>query len=424
MKKIISLVLILATVLGMLSFAGCRDTAGGKEQTETEGLLNSQQELPGFGEPPVTLELAYNPILEGGSFDLPAFSETNYNFIIKTCQIYGDYLIYRDMERKNDEVVYRDLSDPSGEAIPLCYRSYSRYYGRSFWDLAPVYGFLIDPVLSKENSGVPVIHFVSRKMTSHLFTFNVKTQEMKAIYEGEEEEQIDYLAIASDRIYFVVVDRNNTAHKILHSIKNDGSDHKELDLLSETPLNVRLLHVGPERLYYLKGMIVYSCASDFSDVREEILLESPKAPMIFEGYLYYFKEIAAETFQKKAYEILRSPLSDLSAGETVLKDVFVPEMKAEMGRVIFYKSSDLIPLEHQSGYTHRALYMLDLRDGSETLLYENTDVLGLDFPPIYSHSEDWLILKMVGKDQKPVYRLISLKKEAGAAPTGAKSNPF
>ena len=318
MKKIISLVLILATVLGMLSFAGCRDVA-----------LPTEDFFPGLTELP-----------QGEIPDMPEYifsRPSTYGMI------YGDYLLYYDQLK--EVFSFRLLSSPQLSGVPLLFDPLLEEE-----DLIPGLHWMVDPVTSAQYNGIPTVVFTIRRMDdvtdrntlshSKIVSFNVATQKLKIlqdkIYDG-----IMSMWMYRDRIYYET--NQGDRGKTFHSIKTDGSDYK----MMENPNGEFRSHIYADdgRLYYkvANDGCLYSCDPDFGNVKKIRRMEGTFRPFVRGGYLYYGESQGKSDFGGilyTSYHLYRSPLSDLNQKELVLEHIY-PTGAPHLGMLPFRYVEDI-----------------------------------------------------------------------------------
>ena len=193
-----------------------------------------------------------------------------------------------------------------------------------------------------------------------------------------------------ERIFFV--SKNKSGETVLHSMKNDGSEHSEH---SAGP-NAIFFHGEGERLYYLESMqetkTLFSCKADLSDIKQEKKWVAGSFTgnlynvLIQDGYLYYTTSPKTET--KNGLQIVtacltRAPLSDLSdpQKEEVLLSGIQPLMgNAAEGKLFYGKGEEALPsTDALTLPAFRHLYVFDLATGTETKICSQEGEAGYRF---------------------------------------------
>ena len=359
MKKIISLVLILATVLGTLSFAGCRD---GDLPTEGEEELFSGE-----------TDFDVIPVLPQG-----AIPETpDYINAVYTNQgvIYGDYHIYWDTTLQRYS--FQLLSSPMPKGAPIYFDALSPKEN-PLYDVKGI--FLVDPVASAQNNGVPVILIVNEISTrlgigssiSHwqVLSFNMKTQKVKVIIDNIPD-KVNSMMMYRDRLYLTADsgDRGST----IYSLNTDGTDVQTM----ENPEKEKrwIVYAAGGRLYYLVGStFLFSCNADFSDVQFHQQINQNVRLMVHDGYLYFPEKQEAQTYgeiRHISYHYYRAPFSDLTKKELVLENIY--GAGAPQGTVLPFRKVEDIGKNEKGRVCFRGLYLFDVKTGEVKTVFQSEE---------------------------------------------------
>ncbi|MBR2634124.1 MAG: hypothetical protein IKD31_00925 [Clostridia bacterium] len=390
MKKFLSLMLVLALGCGTLSFAGCDGDLPTGETGENVTLTETEGQTPNPSEKSYYIELSENPILEGmESFEMEEFLEAlqpyaDINIARRVNQLCGDYIFYQDPE-EHCNLYYQSRKNPMEKGIPLSFDGSSKIAGKSLNDLY-VHFFLVDPILTRENGGVPVLHLMVSEERygefAYLVRFDVKTQELTLLYDSS---TLSYgkFYLYGDRLYFF--EKNDEGRLVLKSIKTDGSDfrvananyHEDKSRISD------VIDVEGGRIYYENYCELHSCALDLSDDRLEMTMKGSVlvGERISNGYLYFTTAKAqyrqAGDFSIPCKDYIRAPLSDLTDQKIVLEGVGLNLPDDGGDRIFFKKPEDVLPsVTAAVSYAFRTVYCLDLNTGTERAIFTQEEERG------------------------------------------------
>ena len=429
MKKIISLLLVFATVLGMLAFSGCD---GEKTPSSTETLtLEAGSATEGTGGP---FSPEDHPILKGGVDE--NFPEFVRNFSGGTALGYFPMQIYNGWAICGFS--YFNLSDPGETLYPIFFDGFAALNeSYSAGDSASCYGFLIDPVLTAENGGVPVIHYNvmftfynddngTRTILSKakVFTFNVKTQEITAVFFEKEAltiqnaapapgeimvgtkintpQFVSNMALYRDHLYYNVYDVSGD--ESFYCVGNDGKNAKKLELQREEEESKEhyFLAVYEDRIWAICFGKLCSFALDLSDFRLEKQLYSEKhlyseKAGIFDGYVYYTKNnksVFLDDMEFGVTDYVRSPLSNLETEETLLEQVVLYShigdryTTSKAGKIFFTAKEDVFSPSPNALRSQR-LCLYDCKTNEIRPFYTQKKEDSMDFSMRYI-SDQWV----------------------------------
>ena len=347
MKKFLSLMLVLALVCGMLSFAGC------------DGDLPTDEEIyPGFTSLP-----------QGEIPNMPEYLEGRQGKGI----VYGDYLIFAN--HTENTLVFQLLSNPMPKGVPVAFDALAKKGENPFFN-ARIEPFLVDPIASAKNGGVPVILFVgyvddtSNIMNSirhyRLLSFNMKTQKTSVLIDHVPD-RINHLLCYRDRLYFET--SGGDRGSILYSLKSDGSDVQMME--NHEKERRHITYAADGRLYYMAdNVFLYSCKTDFSDIQAHGEVETGMRLMVHDGYLYFPEKQEAKEFngtRLTTYHYYRAPLSDPSKKELVLEHIY-PAGGPQGTLIPIFKGTDL-GLDEKGKKCFRAMYLFDAASGAVKTVY-------------------------------------------------------
>ena len=351
MKKFLSLLLVLATVCGMLSFSGCRDV-----------------EIPSETEEERTFEI---PILPQGT--IPEMPDYIAGENPASAVLYGEYCLFWGA----DGLRFQLYSNPTPTAYPGFFDALAQGEDNPFYHFSSPSSFLVDPISSAENGGIPTLIFSTKRKVNlgepilyQICSFNIATQKPTVLKDGIAD-KIQYLWMYKDRIYFATYGADQGTG--LFSMKNDGSDFCE-GVNAEKEM-ILPLHCANDRIYYtVYDGNLYSADLNWADHRVEAPVESDIRILVHGDYLYYSESQGRKEFggvEHTCYNYYRISLKDPQKKELILEDVY--GAGGPQGTLIPFRRVEDLRLLDQKKKCLMGLYLFDAATGEVKTVFRETE---------------------------------------------------
>ncbi len=332
-----------------------------------------------------------------------------------------------ESDTKKYTLKYHNLDAPQESGIPV----YSDVLSGSddpFLSNNPTCQMVLDKKATAENGGMPVL-IVAQKIGNdadnvytRIFSFNTANNKMTLIAD-EIANYYDIFWLCGDDIYFYcylgTFEDDGQGGFAPFKVSKKGGGATQLEFPSKD-FQYKLIGIYENELYLTNASISEIYKSDMDFKNAALISNSVFSPFISGGYLYYQVHNITEKDGGEVtyYDIFRKPLNDFSnakeekviegAAEIIIQDEKIYYSKADEAQMIKY-----MPYSDKLSPIYQIKYCLDTQSGETTTVYDYSNnpkerirsFLINDDYYIYEHSiqsEDSALLGF-----KVVYKVVS-----------------
>ncbi len=277
--------------------------------------------------------------------------------------VYGNLIFYQsalELRYQNLNAVSEKGFPIDGETIQDTTSPFKSAFGFSH--------FVIDIKETKKNKDIPVVIIggsfysgVEERTKDSFYSYNAKDGSVKFI--AEVPETLSQFYLYGDTILFMTLEFDLGTN--IRSIKKNGTEQKMLE--NPNKAKRKILTVKEDILYYQEGNQIYSVPVDFSKPPTVFMENTYDTTAFFFYGDYVYQNIYSSSDAVKNV-LVRTPLSDLTKTEIVLKNI--TGMISVSGEFIYH------PYRETDGHLHidrNKTYVFHPETEEIELLFENSD---------------------------------------------------